>query len=164
MHSQSSKYAHQTATNTVSICEGQGRLHATSHSFYSPKSSSLTSCTHWSCGESTHSQSFKYADQTATNTVSKCNAKICLQTISHSSHSLNSYSLTDYNHSSILQSMHSQSLKYAHQTDKNTVNVYNTQTIEHATSRAFHILNSYSLTPYTHSIIQVCTSNSHKYC
>jgi hypothetical protein len=72
---------------------------------------------------SMHSQPFKYAHQTATNTVGICIAQTWLHTISHAFHSLNLYSLTNLSHSSIGQPMHSQSLKYAHQSTTNTVRI-----------------------------------------
>jgi hypothetical protein len=79
--------------------------------------------------------------------------KTCLHTLSHTIHSLNSYSLTHYTHSSIGQPMHSQSFMDAYQTVPNTVSICNEQTCIHTLSHAFHSLNSYSLTNYTHSSI-----------
>jgi hypothetical protein len=85
-----------------------------------------------------HSQSFRYAHQTATNTVRICIVQTWLETISHAFHSLNSYSLTHYSHSSIGQYMHNQSFRYVHQTATNTVSIGIEKNLLNIISHAYH--------------------------
>jgi hypothetical protein len=189
MHSQSFKYAHQTATSTVSICNAQTWLnqyhmhsiattlihlrailihqldnpYIVNHSSMHIKQQQRLSASamhkhayiqyHMYSIASTHihlltilihqvdissiaNHSSMHIKQPQVLSASAMQ-KLCQNTISHAFNRLNSYSLTDYPYSSIRQPMNSQSFKYAHQTATNTVSIFIAQTCLHTISHAF---------------------------
>ena len=142
MHSQSFKYAHQTAANSVSIFNAKNcYIQYHMHLIASTHIDLPTILIHQSNNTCIVNHSSMHIKQPQIVLASVMYKHGYIHYHMYSTASTHIDLRTIINNQSI--SMYSQSFKYAHQRATNSVSIYIAQTCLHTISHAFHSLNSY---------------------